>query len=159
MDKSKELPKNLSLSASNAGIDSKSGISEALLARLKQKEMKIVEDQRVKKEKARDEFDTIRTRGNELKKIAEIIKVYFTHKEVTSIYMVNVVEHVEGANKSLIMSKPEILSAIEFIIKHCPYWLSVIEKPYGKILKIDKTVPLLRIYEDIEKNCGIIRSL
>ena len=72
--------------------------------------MKLVEDQRVKKERARDEFDSIRTRGNELKRIAEIIKVYFTHKEVTSIYMVNVIEHVETANKSLIMSKRENLS-------------------------------------------------
>ena len=45
----------------------------------------------------------------------------------------------------------EVQEYLDFLLKVCPNWLSIVENTSGKILKMDKSIQMSVIKETIEK--------
>jgi len=87
----------------------------------------------------------------ELKKVAETIKVYYVQRSVSSMFFVNVVDHLVRNCQGLVLGQNEATKYIEELIKICPSWLSIQGINGNRILKVDKTFNMQVVFETIEK--------
>ncbi len=140
-----------------------SGLSEKLLAKVRAKEQAMAKETAERQKKHSSEKYTILQ--EELKKVAERLKIYFTMRSVSSMFLVNVAEHLVKNNADLKLGSSKILfikhsiklfldealKYVEELCNICPEWLSITEFSNNKLLKMDKTLSIQVVYGKIER--------
>jgi len=89
-------------------------------------------------------------RTPEIKKIAEIILVYYIQRKVSNIFYVNLIDHIQTAS-TLILAQKDVIEIIDFLLASCSFWITSIPNKQGNIICIDKSVPLSKILAKLEK--------
>jgi hypothetical protein len=89
-------------------------------------------------------------RTPEIKKIAEIILVYYIQRKVSNIFYVNLIDHIQTAS-TLILAQKDVIEIIDFLLDSCPFWITSIPNKQGNIIRLDKSVPLSKILAELEK--------
>jgi len=122
----------------------KSGISEKILLKVRAKEFALAS-----KEKGNN--GVIQMMKEDLKRVAEILKVYFTLRNVSSMYLVQIMQHLSKGQDKCIIGKDEAERYIRELIRLCPEWLSLKVLSNLHIITTNKSISMSCIYESIEK--------
>jgi len=140
-----------------------SGLSDKLLSMVRAKEQALATEAQQRLQTQNTEKHTVMQQ--ELKKVAETIKVYYVQRAVSSMFFVNVVDHIvrncvglvlgqgkiEFVLKILIIFLAEATKYVEELINLCPAWLSLQGINGNRILKVDKSANMQTVFENIEK--------
>jgi len=94
-------------------------------------------------------------RTPEIKKIAEIILVYYIQRKVSNIFYVNLIDHIQTAS-TLILAQKDVIEIIDFLLASCSFWITSIPNKQGNIICIDKSVPLSKILAKLEKWLALV---
>jgi hypothetical protein len=125
------------------------GLSDKLLSMVRAKEQALAAEAQQRLQTQKNEMHTVMQQ--ELKKVAETIKVYFVQRQVSSMFFVNVVDHIVRNCVGLVLGQAEATKYVEELVNICPNWLSVQAINGNRILKVNKSANMQAVFESIEK--------
>ena len=121
----------------------KSILSDRICKLIKEKEQKLNQEK---------QFQEIRMekRGNieNIKRIIEIIYIYYVHRRVSNIFYASIIEHI-CEQESINLTKSDVVSIVDNLAVDFSYWISLVKNKKGQILQINKSVPLQRMFQEL----------
>ncbi|KAL4499203.1 hypothetical protein ABPG72_006789 [Tetrahymena utriculariae] len=127
--------------------ENKTGLSDRLYQLIKAKEEKINEE---KLRQSLSKGNEMQRRIPEIKKVVEIIIVYYIQRKVSNMFYASVVDYLTQSS-NIIISKSAAIEIIDYLISNCPFWITLIPNKQGSIIRIDKSVALSKILAEVEK--------
>ncbi|EAR97866.1 DNA replication factor Cdt1 (macronuclear) [Tetrahymena thermophila SB210] len=127
--------------------ENKTGLSDRLYQLIKAKEEKINEE---KLRQSLSKGTEMQRRIPEIKKVVEIIMVYYIQRKVSNMFYASIVDYLTQSS-NIIISKSSAIEMIDYLIQNCPFWITLIPNKQGSIIRIDKSVALSKILAEIEK--------
>ncbi|KAL4454704.1 hypothetical protein ABPG74_021909 [Tetrahymena malaccensis] len=146
-DKEKKRKELIEKSLYISTKENKTGLSDRLYQLIKAKEEKINEE---KLRQSLSKENEMKRRIPEIKKVVEIMIVYFIQRKVSNMFYASVVDYLTQSN-NIIISKSSAIEIIDYLIQYCPFWITLIPNKQGSIIRIDKSVSLSKILTEVEK--------
>lgn len=90
--------------------------------------------------------NVVAARKEELLSISDIIKFHYSVRQVSNMFLIQVVEKVHENTKDKQMLTPvKIEELIKCLADFCPEWLTIVDNKEGKILRMNRTADYLAV--------------
>lgn len=124
-----------------------SGLSDRLYRIIKAKEHKI----QLEKEKQSSQKNIIAAKKEDILKICDIIKLHYSIRQVSNMFLVQVIDKVsDSIKRSSLLSPLQIEEILQSLADFCPEWLTLVPNKEGRILRMNRAADYLALKQKIQ---------